>query len=76
MGEPIQFSPHTLNPSTVFCEVLETLTPLKVLVAPLGAVIAGPRERRFMELGLAQYEAKQAARKRRLALEALKEIEP
>jgi hypothetical protein len=56
-----------------FCQTLGTLEPLQVLAAPLGAAVAGEREQALLLLGKAQLEAKQAQRRRRLALEALKE---
>ncbi|MCB2186985.1 MAG: hypothetical protein KQJ78_11245 [Deltaproteobacteria bacterium] len=58
----------------VFCRVLDTSEPLSVLAAPLGAFVAGERERQLMLLGEAQVEAKQVARKRRNALEALEDL--
>jgi hypothetical protein len=54
--------------------VVGTPAPLNTLLAPLGAVVAGPRERELMRLGQAQVDAKKAARLKRMAEAALEEL--
>lgn len=72
LSSPGHLIPLRLLPA--FCQVVETTAPLAVLAAPLGAVIAGPREQRLMELGRAQLLAKQARKTRQRALLELEDM--
>lgn len=69
-------SSHTpsLRQVPFLLKVLGTPAPLEALLAPLGAGVAGPRERELMRLGQAQVDAKKAARQRRMAEAALEEM--
>jgi len=57
-----------------FCHVTGCLEPMRVLAAGVGAILAGPREQELMRLGESQVRAREAARLRRRALEALEEM--
>jgi hypothetical protein len=57
-----------------FCEVTGSLEPMWVLASGVGAILAGPREQELMRLGESQVRARDAARLRRRALEALEDM--
>ena len=55
----------------IFCKVMGTVEPIKPLLAPLGCAVLSPEEVGILEWGKAEMEKKKAARKARLALEAI-----
>lgn len=55
----------------VFCQAVDSLEPLSALAAPLGAVIAGPREQRLIAYAEADLKAKALAKAKRRAAEDL-----
>lgn len=55
-------------------KAIGTASPLDAMLAPVGALVAGPRERELMRLGQAQVDAKRAARAKRMAEAALEEM--
>lgn len=73
MSSTAHLIPMRLLP--VFCRAVESVDPLAVIAVPLGAVLAGPREQRLMELGQAQLMAKQARHARQRALLELEDMQ-
>ena len=55
----------------LFCHVLGTVDPIRAIARPLGADVVGPEERKVLSWGKAELAKKRAAKKARLALEAL-----
>lgn len=64
--------PYQLLP--IFCRATESLEPIAALAAPLGVVLAGPREQRLIAIARADQETKRLRREKRRALEELEEM--
>lgn len=56
---------------TIFCRVMNTTGPLNAMAQPLGFGIVGPDDARVLEWGRAELEKRRAAKRARMALDAV-----
>ncbi len=58
----------------IFCHVLDDTDPIAAMVAPLGKIVVGEREKALIAWAEAEAQKRRAAKRARIALEQLEDI--